>query len=236
VRGSACAACGHGRGRPLLSTLVYLHGFASGPLSTKAQFFRARLEDLGAELVIPDLAPDFTHVTVSGMLEIVAPLLEPDTVLLGSSLGGYLAALAAAREPGRVRGLVLFAPAFGFATRWEARLGPDAAAEWRTRGTMAVMHYGTGREEPLAYDLIADARRHPEEPDPPCPALVFAGRRDDTVPLDGIAAFAARRPATRELVVLDAGHEMTEVMEPMWERTAAFLRRIGALDAPREAS
>ena len=170
------------------------------------------------------------------MLDVVAPLLEPGTVLLGSSLGGYLAALAAAREPGRVRALVLFAPAFGFAARWEARLGPVAAAEWRTRGTMTVMHYGTGREEPLAYDLIADARRHPDEPDPSCPALVFAGRHDDTVPLDGVAAFAARRPATRELVVLDAGHEMTEVMEPMWERTAAFLRRIGALGAPREAS
>jgi uncharacterized protein len=97
------------------------------------------------------------------------------------------------------------------------------------------MHYGTGREEPLAFDLIADARAHPAEPDPPCPALVFAGRHDDTVPLDGIAAFAARRPATRELVVLDAGHEMTEVLEPLWERTAAFLRGVGALEPPREA-
>ena len=175
-------------------------------------------------------------MTVSGMLDVVEPLLGPGTVLLGSSLGGYLAALAAAREPGRVRGLVLFAPAFGFAARWEARLGPDAVAEWEARGTMPVMHYGTGREEPLAFDLIADARRHPAVPDPPCHALVFAGRHDDTVPLDGIAAFAARRPATRELVVLDAGHEMTEVLEPLWERTVAFLRRLGALDQTRETS
>lgn len=170
------------------------------------------------------------------MLDIVRPLLESGAVLLGSSLGGYLAALAAAHEPGRVRGLVLFAPAFGFAARWEARLGPAAVAEWRTRGTMPVMHYGTGREEPLAFDLIADARRHPEEPDPPCPALVFAGRRDDIVPLDGVAAFAARRATARELAVLDAGHEMTEVLEPLWERTAAFLRRIGALAPARETS
>jgi len=187
------------------------------------------------ELAVPDLAPDFTHQTVSGMLDVVAPLLEPGTVLLGSSLGGYLAALAAARASGRVRALVLFAPAFGFAARWEARLGTEAVADWQAQGTMPVMHYGTGREEPLAFDLIADARRHAPEPDPPCPALVFAGRHDETVPLDGIAAFAARRP-TRELVVLDAGHEMTEVLEPLWERTEAFLRRVGALDPPRETS
>ena len=178
---------------------------------------------------MPDLAPDFTHVTVSGMLDIVAPLVETGTVLLGSSLGGYLAALVAQRQPDRVRGLVLFAPAFGFAARWEERLGAAGVTEWRRRGTIPVMHYGSGREEPLAFDLIADARRHPETPDPPCPALVFAGTRDETVPLDGIAAFADRRPTMRELVVLDAGHEMTEVVEPMWERTVAFLRRIGAL-------
>ena len=178
---------------------------------------------------MPDLAPDFTHMTLSGMLAIVAPLVEPGTVLLGSSLGGYLAALAAERRPDRVRGLVLFAPAFGFAARWEARLGPRGMAQWRERGTTPVMHWGSGREAPLAFDLIADARRHPEVPDPPSPALVFAGRRDETVPLEGVAAFVARRPSARELVVLDAGHEMTEVVEPMWERTAEFLRRIGAL-------
>jgi pimeloyl-ACP methyl ester carboxylesterase len=209
--------------------LIYLHGFASGPGSTKAQFFRARLAGVGADLAVPDLAPDFTRVTVSGMLDVVEPLVEPGTVLLGSSLGGYLATLVASRRPDLVRGLVLFAPAFGFAARWEARLGPEAVAAWRARGTMPVMHYGSGREEPLAFDLIADARRYPETPDPPCPALVFAGRRDDTVPFDGIAAFAALRPALRELVVLDAGHEMTEVVEAMWERTAGFLRRLGVL-------
>jgi pimeloyl-ACP methyl ester carboxylesterase len=215
--------------RRLLSALVYLHGFASGPGSTKAQFFRARLADLGIELAVPELAPDFTHQTVSGMLGVVEPMLDAGTVLLGSSLGGYLAALAASRRADRVRGLVLFAPAFGFATRWEARLGPEGVRQWRERGTIPAMHYGTGREEPLAFDLIADARRHAGTPDPPCPALVFAGSRDETVPLAGVAAFAARRPAERELVVLDAGHEMTEVLEPMWERTAAFLRRVGAI-------
>ena len=208
--------------------IVYLHGFASGPGSTKARFFRARLAAAGVELAVPELAPDFTHQTVSGMLGVVEPLVGPGTVLLGSSLGGYLAALVASRHP-VVRAIVLFAPAFGFAARWEARIGREGVRQWRERGTTQVMHYGTGREEPLAFDLIADARRHVETPDPRCPALVFAGSRDETVPLEGIADFAARRPAERELVVLDAGHEMTEVLEPMWEGTAAFLRRLGAI-------
>jgi len=209
--------------------LAYLHGFASGPASTKAQFFRARFTERGIELAIPDLAPDFTHLTVTSMLAIVDAILarEP-AVLLGSSLGGYLATLAAARQPARVRALVLFAPAFGFAQRWEERVGPAAMARWRERRTAPVFHYGLGREVPLAIDLLEDAARHPAEPQPTAPTLVFAGRHDDTVPLDGVERFARARPG-RELVVLDSGHELTDVLEPMWERTAAFLRHLGAV-------
>jgi hypothetical protein len=211
--------------------LAYLHGFASGPGSTKAQFFRARLVELGATVEVPDLAPDFTHVTVSGMLRIVEPLIaRGPAVLLGSSLGGYLAALAAARDPERVRGLVLFAPAFGFVQRWEERIGPAALARWRARGTMPAHHYGRGTEVPLATDILDDGRRWPAEPDPPAPALCFAGRRDEAVPLASVERFARARPG-RELVVFDSGHELTDVLEPMWERTLAFLRRLGALRA-----
>jgi uncharacterized protein len=209
--------------------LVYLHGFASGPASTKAQLFRARLGEHGATLAIPDLAPDFTHLTVTGMLAIVDELLDREpAVLLGSSLGGYLAALAAARRPGRVRGLVLFAPAFGFVARWEARIGPAAVARWRAAGTTPVYHYGRARDEPLSIALLDDGRRYPEEPDPVAPALVFAGRHDEAVPLAAVERFVATRPDRRTLVVFDSGHELTDVLDPMWERTKEFL---GALDA-----
>jgi len=213
----------------LAVTLAYLHGFASGPGSTKAEFFRARLAALGATLAIPDLAPDFTHATLSGMLATVdAILARGPAVLLGSSLGGYLAALAAARHPERVRGLVLFAPAFGFAKRWEARLGSAALAAWRACGTLPVFHYVYDREVPLAIGFLDDARQYPDQPETRCPALVFAGRHDEAVPLEAVRHFAAARPE-RELVVLDSGHELTDVLEPMSERTLAFLRALAAL-------
>ena len=165
------------------------------------------------------------------MLAIVDALLaQGPTVLLGSSLGGYVATLAADRAPARVPGLVLFAPAFDFATRWQARLGADEVARWRALGTTPVFHYGRGRDEPLAIDLLDDAATHPAEPDPHCPTLIFAGRRDDTVPLASVEHFAHAR-ARRALLVLDAGHELTEVLDPMWTRTVAFLRNLGAVPA-----
>src|SRR5512145_2640884 len=86
-----------------MAAKVYLHGFASGPGSTKAQFFRARFAEHGITLEIPDLAPNFTHMTIDSMLAIVDTILDRGpAVLLGSSLGGYLATLAAARRPDRV--------------------------------------------------------------------------------------------------------------------------------------
>jgi len=164
---------------------LYLHGFASGPASTKAQFFAARLRALGATVEIPDLAPDFTHMTIASMLGIVQ--------------------------------------------RWEARIGPAAVAAWRTRRVAPVFHYGRGGEEALAFDILEDGRRWPEEPDPPPPTLAFAVRYDEAVPLDAVTAFARKRPERRELVVMDSGHELTDVLEPMWERTLAFLRRVRAV-------
>jgi hypothetical protein len=144
-------------------------------------------------------------------------------VLFGSSLGGYMAALAASLRPDRVPALVLMAPAFGFAERWERSTGERGMAAWRRRGTANVYHYGRKREEPLSIALLDEARRHPDEPDPPCPTLVLHGHRDDAVPIGASEAFVARRPALRRLVAYDAGHELTEVMGAMWRETVRFL-------------
>jgi len=215
--------------------IAYLHGFASGPGSTKAAYFRLRLGDAGVDLQVPDLAPDFRRMTIGGELAVVEKLLEQGpTILLGSSLGGWLATLAAERHPESVPGIVLFAPAFGFVERWERRLGDDAVARWRRDGTLPVFHYGTGREELLGIELLDEGRAHAALPDPPCPALVFAGRRDESVPLAAIEPFAAAR-AGRELVVFDTGHELTEALEPMWELTRGFLASLGAVRASRRA-
>jgi pimeloyl-ACP methyl ester carboxylesterase len=204
--------------------VVYLHGFASGPGSTKAQLFRARLAARGVALEIPDLAPDFTHMTITSQLAIVDAILDRAPALVcGSSLGGYLAALAAAHRPERVTALLLIAPAFGFADRWEARVGAATMAAWRRSGTAPVFHYGSNREEPLSIALLDDARRYPDEPDPPQPTIVLHGRRDETVPLDAAERFVARRPAQRRLVVYESGHELLDVLEPLWADASAFL-------------
>src|SRR6266849_1150851 len=102
-----------------VTSVLYLHGFASGPSSSKARYFREKLEACGLRVEIPDLAAgDFEHLTITGQLAVIERCAKGQPICLsGSSLGGYLAALYAARHP-EVERVILFAPAFHFAHRW----------------------------------------------------------------------------------------------------------------------
>jgi hypothetical protein len=203
--------------------IVYLHGFASGPQSSKARYFRALLEGAGAHVDVPDLAEgDFEHLTITAQLAVVERAAGGDPVnLIGSSLGGYLAALYAARHS-QVRRVVLLAPAFGFAQRWPERLGTAAVAAWRRTGTVDVFHYADNRNRKLGYRLLTDGQRFEAYPDFPQPALIFHGSQDDAVPVNYSEEFAAAHP-NAALEVLDAGHDLLNVLDYMAPKILRFL-------------
>jgi pimeloyl-ACP methyl ester carboxylesterase len=137
-------------------------------------------------------------------------------------MGGYLAALYAARHP-EVERVVLMAPAFDFHDRWIAWHGPEKIDRWLRSGQIDVFHYSAGREVPLSSRLITDARQYEPFPDVRQPALIFHGRRDDVVPIELSERFAAMRP-NAALRALDSDHELGDVLETMWRETSAFLR------------
>src|SRR5450755_2881977 len=116
-----------------MTRIVYLHGFASSPQSNKARFFAERFREVGAPFIAPQLDEgNFEGLTISGQMRVVEKAAAGEAVVLvGSSLGGYLAALYAARHP-EVEKLVLLAPAFQFPTRWRARYSAMDLELWRT--------------------------------------------------------------------------------------------------------
>jgi pimeloyl-ACP methyl ester carboxylesterase len=207
-----------------LIRIVYLHGFASGPSSTKARFFRTKLEERGAEVEVPDLAEDnFRGLTITSQLRVIERACGTGRVsLMGSSLGGYLAALYAGLHPGGVDRVVLLAPGFGFPTRWPDQMGADRMEEWRRTGWTPIFHYATGREEPLGYQMVEDARLYPDAPSFRQPALIFHGVNDSVVPAQASVEFA-RSHANVALRLLQSGHELTDVLELMWSDVAPFL-------------
>jgi pimeloyl-ACP methyl ester carboxylesterase len=206
-----------------MNRILYLHGFASGPGSSKARFFRDRLADAGADAEVLDLAEsDFEHLTITGQLRVIERAARGEPVsLIGSSMGGYLAALYAARHA-EVARVVLLAPAFGFARRWAERLGPGAMEAWRRTGTIEVFQYAENRERRVAYGLFEDGARYEDYPDFRQPALIFHGEHDDVVPAAYSREFAASH-ANVQLEVLDSGHELLNLLEYMAPKVMGFL-------------
>lgn len=206
-----------------MSRIIYLHGFASGPSSKKARFFADRFAQLGIQLEIPDLAQgDFARLTISGQLGVIVQLARGEPVsLIGSSMGGYLAALYAARHP-EVEKLVLMAPAFSFLARWPDTLGPEAMEEWKRTGVLKVFHYVEGRTMELGYQLIEDAASYEPYPAVTQPTLIFHGKNDSVVPADLSMKFAEQHPSAK-LRLLESDHELLNVLDDIWMESEEFL-------------
>lgn len=204
-------------------TYIYLHGFASSPRSTKARHFAAHFANLGIPLAVPDLAPDFESLTLSGQIDIVRKLMygAGEVTLIGSSMGGYVSALTAL-DDSRVKAVVLMAPAFGFSRRWAESLGGEKVEQWQRTGSIEVYHYGDGKPRNLGYQLVADALQFPDYPNISQPSLLLHGIQDTVVPISHSEEFVSRGP-NRKLVVFESGHELGNVLDSLWTETVHFL-------------
>ena len=203
---------------------LYLHGFASGPGSSKAGIFRRRFEEAGIPLIVPDLADgDFENLTLTIQLQVMERAGGGGPArLIGSSMGGYLAALYAARHPETER-MVLLAPAFDFVRRWPSTFGQERFEEWKRSGYTEVFHYGEQRNRRLSFELYRDAERYEPYPRSAAPCLIFHGLRDEVVPADYSREFA-RRHQEAELRLLDDGHELLAGIDAICLRAMQFLR------------
>jgi len=216
--------------------LLYLHGFASGPSSLKARVLSERFRAIGVPMEVPDLTPGadgFERSSPSSMLAIAEETLaraEPPHAIIGSSLGGYLAALAASRDPSIER-LVLMAPAFRLFERWERRLGPGELERWRREG-LETMHYASNRQRRIGWQFFVDAQRLPPFPPVRVPTLCISGTRDETVPFADVEAFVARTPTAR-LVPVDDGHDLAASLDLIFTEARAFLSTFTGPARPR---
>ncbi len=211
---------------------MYLHGFASSPQSSKATFFAQRFAAAGIRFLCPDLnQPAFATLTVSRMLQQlekrISSLPPAEIVLIGSSLGGFVAVEAAARQVGEARHpiarVILLAPAVELEwDRW-SEVGPGGVDRWRKAGGVDVFHYALDRPERLDYAFHEDAvRYHPASRRLTLPMLIFQGRQDESVSPEIVERFAQQQTGAT-LHMLDDTHQLKNSLDLIWRETARFL-------------
>ena len=145
-------------------------------------------------------------------------------VLIGSSLGAFVAVQVALKHPARVDRLVLLAPALDFGGNRMRSLGDAGIEEWKRTGKLDVFHYGYGRMMPVHYELYADARRYDcVDAALAMPIQVFQGRRDDAVDPDVVERWSRARPNV-ELHMLDDDHQLTASVGYIWDEMQALSR------------
>ncbi len=218
-------------------TAIYLHGFASSPESSKAIRIADALRPLGVTTHVPDLnGPSFRVLTVTRMVQQVHDLIDKagsdPVVLIGSSLGAFVAVHAAAGDA-RVRGLVLMAPALDFGADENDRIGAVSIADWRATGSCEVFHYAWNRPETLDFTLYEDAARYDAfAVDLDMPVLVFQGTRDTVVDPRVVGRWAASRIGVT-LEMLDDDHQLQSEIDRICRMTASFVDTLGGTSGGR---
>ena len=176
--------------------VVWLGGFKSEMDGTKAEALDAwaamgahrylRFDYFGHGRSSGDFRAGTISRWVDDALAVLDGLTNGPQILVGSSMGGWLALLIARSRPGKVAGLLLIAPAADFteALLW-ARL-PEAArnkiveeGEWERPSAYDPMPY------PITRGLIEDGRKHllmGQAIRPGCPVRILQGMQDLDVP------------------------------------------------------
>jgi pimeloyl-ACP methyl ester carboxylesterase len=176
-------------------TVVWLGGFRSDMAGSKAQTLADWAVAKGRGYLRFDYfghgesAGDFAEGTVTrwrlDALAVIDQLTEGPLILVGSSMGGWLACLVALARPERVAGLVLIAPAADFTERliW-AEMDAAARRAVETEGVwLRPSDYGD--PYPITRALIEDGRRWSILPGPvgvTAPVRVLQGGADPDVP------------------------------------------------------
>lgn len=215
-----------------ISSVIYLHGFASGPSSAKAAFFSQRLRASGFDVCVPDLnKPSFERMTISSQLETINREIDQRSdrqiLIVGSSMGGLLAVLSAMDRP-CVRALMLMAPGFGLTKRWDRLISAEAFARWQAERTIEFYHYAYNEYRQLSYSFVEDFEKHQTEGlSVSVPTLVFHGMRDETVPSAESIQFRDCNREMVELHLVDDDHQLLESLETIWGSMLEFSCRHG---------
>ena len=183
-------------GKTVRIAYVYLHGFAGSAMSKKGLALRETIP----QMILPDLnPPNFCDFTVSSALERMDELHREETEklrlrfgtsaalkwrIVGSSLGGYVAAKWAEANEESVDRMVLYCPALDLRRLWIDKLGREEIETWKRTDAFALPGPG-GATVQMPFRFLKDVLdRHDAVPDLSHETLILHGTKDEVVPFE----------------------------------------------------
>lgn len=212
---------------------LFVHGFRSDHQGLKARHLADCARSCGWPWLGFDLRghgrsegrPEDLYIShlFADLRTVLADLAPRPVILIGSSLGGWLAVLAAQALPGQVKGLLLIAPAFNFIQQRFGTLPPETLNEWRRDGGMAFRDPYAEGEYRLDFGILQDAEDHNVFRTPlvlSCPVTVIHGRRDEAVPPAQTERFLECLTAPRQNAVwVEAGdHRLHDGLDALCQQ------------------
>ena len=224
-------------------TTVFLPGFRSDMTGAKALALEAWCMARGTACLRLDYsghgASDgaFTDGTIGRWTEdalvLVDVLTQGPLVLVGSSMGGWVALLLARARRARVAGLVgiAAAPDFTEDLMWDAMMPAERARLQRDGVIQVPSRYGD--PTPVTLRLIEDGRDHLLLGEPihlDCPVRLLHGQNDADVPWETSLRLAAKLDSTDVQITLikDGDHRLSRPED------LAVLKRLHAELLPTE--
>lgn len=200
---------------------LFVHGFRSDASGTKSLAFAEHARRRGYSWLRGDLrghghsegGPE--GFRLSALLDDLLVFLDRfpgrPAVLIGSSMGGWLATLAAERRF-QVRGLILLAPAFNFIQDQVGRLPEAELAAWQRDGRRRFVS-DSGEAYELDYAALQDAQAFDclhRAVSLSCPVRILHSVQDEVVPVSVSRAFAraCRAPAFELTEIPDGDHRL----------------------------
>ncbi len=185
--------------------VMWLGGFRSDMLGTKAEF----LDEWAKHQRRAYLRFDYTgHGESDGVFEdgcigdwtadalaVFDEMTQGPQILVGSSMGGWIAALLAIARPERIAGIVFIAPAPDFteALMW-ATMTDEQQKTVMSEGRLEQPSDYSEEPDVITRKLIEDGRNHLIMTAPVpirCPVRILQGMKDDAVPYAHAVKFGA---------------------------------------------
>lgn len=198
---------------------LFAHGFEGVPNGRKMRFLR---DTLGFDVKAPLMNRE--GWSFEDQIAVVTSELESDSsleLLVGSSMGAFAIAVAAARHRTRPLRLVLLAPAVGIHAEWSKQLGEDGMRLWAEMGSIQYHHKGVGHEVQLPHRLWSQCR---DEAEVVCthPTVILHGLRDEVIPFAHAVALAQRSPGLRRLYGVPDDHRLLDHLPLLAEAIKAL--------------